>query len=219
MCPHTCDYDFCFLHEHLRICIYSYTIPDANYSDFWTNGPACERWNCSRYKSACHRCCRLCNNHFQWYVLSLCNSRFSNLSLVKDNWLKWKQKMMQVLGLSDLDDYILGSISVPDLITDPTSSRKWARNNSKTISVLQMHVDDSELQFLENITFPGRNLLTDKRNRVLSLRSVSFKKCSPSHTRMMYPHGWQPLIVFMTSVTTYMCKLFPPKTSCSWSPC
>jgi len=80
------------------------------------------------------------------------DSKFSNLSLAKDNWPKWKQKMMQVLGLSDLDDYILGAILAPDPVTDPTSSRNWIRNNNKTISFLQMHVDDSELQFLENVT-------------------------------------------------------------------
>jgi hypothetical protein len=53
------------------------------------------------------------------------DSKFSNLSLAKDNWPKWKQKMMQVLGLSDLDDYILGAILAPDPVTDPTSSCNW----------------------------------------------------------------------------------------------
>jgi len=49
------------------------------------------------------------------------DSKFANLSLAKDNWPKWKQKILQVLGLSDLNDYILGAIPPPDVLVDPAS--------------------------------------------------------------------------------------------------
>lgn len=80
------------------------------------------------------------------------DSKFSSLSLAKDNWPKWKQKILQVLGMSDLDDYILCTIPEPDIAVDPVSYRNWTRNHSKTIAFLQMHVEDSELQFLEGTT-------------------------------------------------------------------
>jgi hypothetical protein len=80
------------------------------------------------------------------------DTKFASLSLAKDNWPKWKQKILQVLGMSDLDDYILGTVPQPDVALDPLSYRNWTRNHSKTIAFLQMQVEDSELQFLEGTT-------------------------------------------------------------------
>jgi hypothetical protein len=80
------------------------------------------------------------------------DTKFSPLSLAKDNWPKWKQKLLQVLGMSDLDDYIFGHIQQPDPAIDPTSARNWTKNHTKTISFLSMHVDDSELPSLTGQT-------------------------------------------------------------------
>ncbi len=70
------------------------------------------------------------------------DAKFASLSLAKDNWPKWKQKIVQVLDMSDLDDYILGTILQPDIVADPASYRNWTRNHSKTIAFLQMQVED-----------------------------------------------------------------------------
>jgi hypothetical protein len=61
------------------------------------------------------------------------DTKFSQLSLAKDNWPKWKQKLLQVLGMSDLDDYIFGLV------------------NRTLISFLSMHVEDSELPCLVGV--------------------------------------------------------------------
>jgi hypothetical protein len=79
------------------------------------------------------------------------DTKFSQLSLAKDNWPKWKQKLLQVLGMSDLYDYIFGLIAKPDAAIDPTSARNWAKNHAKTISFLSMHIEDSELPNLVGV--------------------------------------------------------------------
>jgi hypothetical protein len=79
------------------------------------------------------------------------DSKFSPLSLAKDNWLKWKQKLLQVLGMSDLDDYIFGTVNQPDTMADPSSTRNWSKNHMKTVSCLSMHVEDLELPCLTGV--------------------------------------------------------------------
>ena len=79
------------------------------------------------------------------------DTKFSPLSLTKDNWPKWKQKLLQVLGMSNLDDYIFGTVNQPDTTIDPTSARNWSKNHAKTVSFLSMHVEDSELLYLTGV--------------------------------------------------------------------
>ncbi|KIM89856.1 hypothetical protein PILCRDRAFT_2132 [Piloderma croceum F 1598] len=79
------------------------------------------------------------------------DTKFSPLNLAKDNWLKWKQKLLQVLGMSDLDDYIFGIVNQPDAAIDPASACNWSKNHAKTVSFLLMHVEDSELPCLTGV--------------------------------------------------------------------
>ena len=79
------------------------------------------------------------------------DTKFSPLSLAKDNWPKWKQKLLQVLGMSDLDNYIFGTINQPDAAVDPSSARNWLKNHAKTVSFLSMHVEDAELPCLTGV--------------------------------------------------------------------
>ena len=85
-------------------------------------------------------------------LLALFNdSKYSHLSITKDNWPKWKQRMLRVLGMSDLDDYILASITQSDANVDAVSVRNWVKTHAKTISFLQMHIEDLEQPYLGNV--------------------------------------------------------------------
>src|SRR5882762_1701312 len=76
------------------------------------------------------------------------DSKFANLSLSKDNWPKWSQKIKQVTEMSELDEYLLGTVLEPDVTVDAASYRNWKGNNKKLIGFLKAFVEDSEISFL-----------------------------------------------------------------------
>ena len=76
------------------------------------------------------------------------DSKFSNLSLSKDNWPKWSQKIKQVLEMLELDEYLYGLIIEPIAAVDAVSFRNWKGNNKKLIGVLKVYVEDSEVAYL-----------------------------------------------------------------------
>jgi hypothetical protein len=85
-------------------------------------------------------------------LLALSNdSKYSHLSIAEDNWPKWKQWMLCVLGMLDLDNYILVTVTQPDANVDAVSARNWVKNYAKTVSFLQMHIEKSEQPCLENV--------------------------------------------------------------------
>jgi hypothetical protein len=57
------------------------------------------------------------------------DDKFNKLSLSKDNWPKWLQKILQVMKVSELDDYLYGLVVAPDGTTDPLSFKNWKGNN------------------------------------------------------------------------------------------
>ena len=76
------------------------------------------------------------------------DSKFSNLCLSKDNWPKWSEKMLEVMQMTELDEYLTGSVPVPDGTIDPASLRNWNGNNRKLVGFLKAHVESSEKLFL-----------------------------------------------------------------------
>src|SRR5882762_6571746 len=76
------------------------------------------------------------------------DTKFSNLCLSRDNWPKWSQKIVEVMEMSEMDDYLHGLIPQPDAATDPTSHRNWKGNNKKVIGFLKAYVEDGEKNFL-----------------------------------------------------------------------
>src|ERR1700728_4371807 len=42
------------------------------------------------------------------------DDKFTKLSLSKDNWPKWSQKIMEVMEMSELDEYLDGTVPEPD---------------------------------------------------------------------------------------------------------
>src|ERR1700720_1105500 len=76
------------------------------------------------------------------------DTKFSSLCLSQDNWPKWSQKIVEVMEMSEMDDYLHGLIPQPDAATDPTSYRNWKGNNKKVIKFLKAYVEDGEQNFL-----------------------------------------------------------------------
>jgi hypothetical protein len=76
------------------------------------------------------------------------DDKFTKLSLSKDNWPKWSQKIMEVMEMSELDEYLDGSVPEPDAAVDPASFKNWKGNNKKLIGFLKANVDDGEKSFL-----------------------------------------------------------------------
>jgi hypothetical protein len=76
------------------------------------------------------------------------NNKFSSLCLLKDNWPKWSQKIFEVMEMSELDDYLAGTVPIPDTTTNAVSLRNWKGNNKKLIGFLKAHVEDGEKSFL-----------------------------------------------------------------------
>jgi hypothetical protein len=76
------------------------------------------------------------------------NTKFSNLCLSKDNWPKWSQKIIEVIEMSELDEYLSGTVPIPDASVDAVSFRNWKGNNKKLIGFLKVYVDDGEKTFL-----------------------------------------------------------------------
>jgi hypothetical protein len=76
------------------------------------------------------------------------DSKFSNLCLSKDNWPKWSEKMLEVMQMTELDEYLTGGVPIPDGAIDPTSLRNWNGNNRKLVGFLKAHVDSGEKPFL-----------------------------------------------------------------------
>lgn len=76
------------------------------------------------------------------------DDKFSHLSLPKDNWPKWKQKMLEVLEMADLDEYVTGSITKPNILSDPSSFKNWRSNHRKIAAFIKSHIDDGEKQFI-----------------------------------------------------------------------
>ena len=76
------------------------------------------------------------------------DTKFSNLCLLKDNWPKWSQKIVEVMEMSELDEYLTGTIPIPDVSTDAVSFRNWKGNNKKLIGFLKAYVQDGGKTFL-----------------------------------------------------------------------
>ncbi|KIM73306.1 hypothetical protein PILCRDRAFT_15337 [Piloderma croceum F 1598] len=76
------------------------------------------------------------------------NSKFLNLCLLKDNWPKWSEKMLEVMQMTELNEYLTGGVPVPDGAIDPTSLRNWNSNNRKLVGFLKAHVESGEKLFL-----------------------------------------------------------------------
>jgi hypothetical protein len=89
------------------------------------------------------------------------NSKFSNLCLLKDNWPKWSQKILEVMEMSKMDNYLLGNIPQPDMVTDPASHKCWKGNNKKVIEFLKAYIEDGEKTFVmtENAHIAWKNLV------------------------------------------------------------
>jgi len=76
------------------------------------------------------------------------DDKFTKLSLSKDNWPKWSQKIMEVMEMSELDEYLDGTVPEPDAAVDSVSFKNWKGNNKKLISFLKANIDDGEKSFL-----------------------------------------------------------------------
>jgi hypothetical protein len=78
------------------------------------------------------------------------NSKFSSLCLSKDNWPKWLEKMLEVMQMTELDEYLTGLVPVPDHVKDPVSLRNWNGNNRKLVGFLKAHIESGEKAFLSS---------------------------------------------------------------------
>jgi len=73
------------------------------------------------------------------------DTKFSNLCLSKDNWPK---KIIEVMEMSEMDDYLYGHVLKPNPDIDPASYKNWKGNNKKVIGFLKAYVEDGEKSFL-----------------------------------------------------------------------
>ena len=89
------------------------------------------------------------------------DTKFSNLCMSKDNWPKWSQKIIEVMEMSELDNYIHGTVPAPDINADPASFKHWKGNNKKLIGFLKAFVEDGKKSYLatENAHTAWQNLL------------------------------------------------------------
>lgn len=71
---------------------------------------------------------------------------FKPLSLIDDNYTYWSKRVLSVLKLQDLGDYVLNKIASP---TDPAAYWLYMSNHKKIIAFLEQNVADSEKEFLE----------------------------------------------------------------------
>jgi hypothetical protein len=78
------------------------------------------------------------------------DSKFSRLCLSKDNWPKWSEKMLEVMQMTELDEYLTGLVPAPDGAKDPVSLRNWNGNNRKLVGFLKAHVESGEKAFLSS---------------------------------------------------------------------
>jgi GAG-pre-integrase domain/Integrase core domain len=78
------------------------------------------------------------------------DSKFSNLCLSKDNWPKWSEKVLEVMQMTELDEYLTGLVPTPDGTNDPVSLRNWNGNNRKLVGFLKAHVESGEKAFLSS---------------------------------------------------------------------
>ena len=89
------------------------------------------------------------------------DTKFSNLCLSKDNWPKWSQKIIEVMEMLEIDEYLHGNIPKLDNTVDPTSYRNWKGNNKKVIGFLKAYIEDGEEFFLatDNTCITWTNLI------------------------------------------------------------
>jgi len=104
------------------------------------------------------------------------DSKFSNLCLSKDNWPKWSQKILEVMEMSEMDDYLLGNIPKPDPTTDPALHKCWKGNNKKVVGFLKAYVEDREKTFVttENAHVAWKNLVDchEKQGPITQVRLI-----------------------------------------------
>src|SRR5882762_3722717 len=107
-----------------------------------------------------------------YYGITICRAyivlinigvKFSNLCLSKDNWPKWSQKIVEVMEMSELDEYLSGTVPIPDASVDAGSLRNWKGNNKKLIRFLKAYIEDGEKTFLA--TDNAHTAWTNLRNR------------------------------------------------------
>jgi len=77
------------------------------------------------------------------------NTKFPNLCLSKDNWPKWSQKIIEVMEMSELDEYLYGKVPQADITADLASFKNWKGNNKKLIGFLKAYVEDGEKPYLQ----------------------------------------------------------------------
>ncbi|KIM71812.1 hypothetical protein PILCRDRAFT_82429, partial [Piloderma croceum F 1598] len=98
------------------------------------------------------------------------DAKFSNLCMSKDNWPKWSQKIVEVMEMSKLDDYIHGTVPAPDINADLASFKHWKGNNKKLIGFLKAFIEDGEKSYLatENAHTAWQNLLAHHEKQGLT---------------------------------------------------
>jgi hypothetical protein len=114
------------------------------------------------------------------------DAKFSNLCMSKDNWPKWSQKIVEVMEMSELNEYIHRMVPAPDINADLTSFKHWKGNNKKLIRFLKAFVKDGEKSFLatENVHTAWQNLLarhkkqgpTTQVHLIQEVLSISYTK-------------------------------------------
>jgi hypothetical protein len=147
------------------------------------------------------------------------DSKFSNLCLSKDNWPKWSQKIVKVMVMSELKEYLTGMIPMPDATTDAVSFRNWKGNNKKLIGFLKAYIDDGEKTFLamDNAYMAWTNLHNhhEKQGPITQVCLIQ------ELLSIYYPKdisAWSST-TDLTCVPASLLRLFRPTMSSLWSQC
>jgi hypothetical protein len=65
--------------------------------------------------------------------------------LSENNWITWRERMLRLAAICEIDQYLLGKVTRPDISTDPIGYSNWGYNNSYTCYLLSFNVDEGPL--------------------------------------------------------------------------
>jgi gag-polypeptide of LTR copia-type len=69
--------------------------------------------------------------------------------LSENNWITWHECMLRLAAVCEIDQYLLGKVTRPDISTDSIGYSNWAYNDSNACYLLSVNVDESPLIYIE----------------------------------------------------------------------
>jgi hypothetical protein len=70
--------------------------------------------------------------------------------LKEKNWVVWQVRMMSLLALCEVEDYVRGETKQPSMEDDPVGHANWRKNDNYAKHLITQNVSDESITYIQN---------------------------------------------------------------------